>query len=79
MLKFNVSFFLVLKEFYFHETNGSENLWYGKPTKGELEFFTYYSLHSVIGKTLDPITQYLIDIYLLRVNWLKFLLIMLYC
>lgn len=48
----------------FFKTDGSENLWYGKSTKGELEFFTYYGLHPITGKTLDPITQYMIDKYI---------------
>jgi hypothetical protein len=48
----------------FFKADGSENLWYGKSAKGELEFFTYYGLHPVTGKTLDPITQYMIDKYI---------------
>ncbi|WP_117880196.1 hypothetical protein [Aureibaculum luteum] len=47
--------------YHFFKPDGSENLWYGKSIKGELEFFTYHGLHPTTGKTLDPITQYMID------------------
>jgi len=48
----------------FYKTDGSENLWYGKSIKGELEFYTFYGLHPETGETLDPITQYMIDKYI---------------
>ena len=44
----------------FFKADGSENLWYGKSAKGKLEYFTSYGLHPVTGKTLDPITPYMI-------------------
>lgn len=53
-------------DYQFFKTDGSENLWYGRSVKGELEFFTYYGLHPQTGKTLDPITQYMIDKYICK-------------
>lgn len=50
--------------YLFFKSDGSENLWYGKSAKGELEFFTYYGLHPTTGKTLNPITQYMINKYI---------------
>ncbi|MDT8415927.1 MAG: hypothetical protein RQ735_11195 [Flavobacteriaceae bacterium] len=50
----------------FFKTDGRENLWYGKSAEGKLEFFTYYGLHPVNGKTLNPITQYMIKKYICK-------------
>jgi len=52
--------------FSFFKPDGSEDLWYGKSVPGELEFFTYHGLHPTTGKTLDPITQYMIDKYICK-------------
>lgn len=48
----------------FFTSDGHENLWYGKSAKGEMQYFTLYGLHPVTGKTLKPITQYMIDKYI---------------
>lgn len=48
----------------FFEPNGNVTIWYGKNEKGDLEFFTDIGLHPETGKTLKPITQYMIDKYL---------------
>lgn len=69
-VKYNEVIFKNLKkvnpncDYYFFKPDGSENLWYGKSMKGELEFFTHYGLHPNTGETLDPITQYMIDKYI---------------
>ncbi len=69
-VKYNEAIFNNLKQidpdcsYLFFKPNGSENLWYGKSSKGELEFFTYHGLHPTTGQTLDPITQYMIDKYI---------------
>ncbi|MDD7887112.1 hypothetical protein [Flavivirga sp. 57AJ16] len=39
-------------------------IWYGKNSKKELEFFTSVGLHPETGKTLDPITVYMIRKYI---------------
>jgi len=44
----------------FFKDDGSPNLWYGKSSVGNLEFFTHYGLHPETGKTLKPITDYMI-------------------
>jgi hypothetical protein len=44
----------------FFKSNGIENLWYGKNKNKELEFFTSLGLHPDTGKTLKPITAYMI-------------------
>jgi len=38
-------------------------IWYGRNIKKELEFFTSLGLHPETGKTLDPITDYMIKKY----------------
>ena len=47
---------------YFDES-GKVNIWYGKNRKGELEIFTSLGLHPETGKTLKPITKYMIQKY----------------
>lgn len=47
---------------YFDES-GKVNVWYGKNRKGELEIFTSLGLHPETGKTLKPITKYMIRKY----------------
>ena len=44
----------------FFKIDGSENLWYGKNEKGELEYFTDLAQHPETGKSLDPMTNYMI-------------------
>lgn len=48
----------------FFNNDGSENLWYGKNQKGELEYFTSFGLHPETGKTLKHITVYMIQKYI---------------
>ena len=48
-------------EYPFYKPDGSENLWYGKSIKGDLEYFTYHGLHPLTGETLHPITKYMIE------------------
>ncbi|GAB5565185.1 MAG: hypothetical protein Wins2KO_22480 [Winogradskyella sp.] len=48
----------------FFNAGGSVKVWYGKNNGKELEFFTDLGLHPETGKTLKPITQYMIDKYL---------------
>lgn len=45
---------------YFGE-NGKVRVWYGKNSNGKLEVFTSLGLHPQTGKTLKPISQYMID------------------
>ncbi|WP_431135335.1 hypothetical protein [Psychroserpens mesophilus] len=48
----------------FFNEDGSVNIWYGKNRGKELEYFTALGLHPETGKTLKPITQYMIDKYI---------------
>lgn len=43
--------------------NGKVQVWYDKSNK-ELEFFTAPGIHPVNGKTLKPVTSYIIDLYI---------------
>ena len=45
----------------FFNENGNARLWYGKTKDKELGYFTALGLHPETGKTLKPITQYMID------------------
>lgn len=47
----------------FFNVDGSVKIWYGKNIKGELECFTSLGLHPETGKTLKPITKYMIEKY----------------
>jgi hypothetical protein len=47
----------------YFENNGKVRIWYGKNSKGTFEVFTSLGLHPETGKTLKPITQYMIDKY----------------
>ena len=47
-------------ETIFFDDNGSELIWYGKNNSGDLEYFTFYGKHPETGKTLKPITKYMI-------------------
>jgi hypothetical protein len=44
---------------YFKE-DGNVKVWYGKNKKGEIEYFSDLGLHPTTGKTLKPITKYMI-------------------
>ena len=50
----------------FFTVNNKVKLWYGKNKKKELEFFTALGLHPETGKTLDPITVYMIKKYICK-------------
>lgn len=47
----------------FFDAEGKAKLWYGKNQKGELEYFTDLGRHPQTGKTLKPITRYMIRKY----------------
>ncbi|EAR16467.1 hypothetical protein [Robiginitalea biformata] len=48
----------------FFDGNKLELLWYGRNPDGELEYFTDLGRHPETGKTLDPITEYMIKKYI---------------
>ncbi len=48
----------------FFSAEGHVMLWYGKNQKGDLEYFTYLGKHPETGKTLKPITRYMIKKYI---------------
>lgn len=48
----------------FFNAEGNAQLWYGKNKKGELEYFTDLGRHPETGKTLRPITKYMINKYI---------------
>lgn len=48
----------------FFKDDGNENLWYGKNIEGKLEYFTDLAKHPETGKTLKPITKYMIRKYI---------------
>lgn len=48
----------------FFNEDGSVKIWYGKNRNKKLEYFTALGLHPETGKTLRPITQYMIDKYI---------------
>ena len=50
---------------YFEE-NGKAKIWYGKNLNGKLEIFTSLGLHPLTGKTLKPISHYMIDKYICK-------------
>lgn len=51
-------------ETQFFNEDKSVRIWYGKNNAGEWEFFSSYGLHPRTGKTLKPITQYIVDKYI---------------
>ncbi len=51
-------------ETLFFNGDGSIALWYGKNMNGGLEYFTDHGLHPITGKTLKPITKYMITKYI---------------
>ncbi len=46
--------------------NGQPCVWYGKSFSGKYEFFTSCGLHPETGKTLKPISKYIIDKYVVE-------------
>lgn len=50
----------------FFNEDGSVRVWYGKNKEGTLEYFTSYGLHPETGKTLKPITNYMIQKYIYK-------------
>lgn len=50
-------------ETIYFNVDESENIWYGKSKTGEIECFTLYGKHPETGKTLKPITKYMINKY----------------
>lgn len=48
----------------FFNADGSAQLWYGKNLKGELQYFTDLGRHPETGRTLKPITKYMIGKYI---------------
>ncbi|QRM90577.1 hypothetical protein FG167_15495 [Lacinutrix sp. WUR7] len=44
----------------FFKIDGKENLWYGKNSKGDLEYFTSFGKHPITDGTLKKITPYMI-------------------
>lgn len=51
-------------EYAYFDTEGEVTIWYGKNHKGKLELFTSLGLHPETGKTLKPITRYMIRKYI---------------
>tara|TARA_R110002033_G_scaffold167528_1_gene206748 strand:+ start:21527 stop:22636 length:1110 start_codon:yes stop_codon:yes gene_type:complete len=51
-------------EYKFFNEDGSVRIWYGKNKNKVLEYFTDYGLHPETGKTLKPISKYMIDKYI---------------
>jgi len=47
----------------FFDKKGKVQVWYGKNIEKELQFFTTLGLHPETGKTLKPMTDYMIDKY----------------
>lgn len=50
----------------FFKPDGSSKIWYGKNQNGKLEYFTYFGKHPETGKTLKPITNYMIKKYICK-------------
>jgi hypothetical protein len=48
-------------DYVFFDQQQNVKLWYGKNISKELEYFTALGLHPETGKTLKPITLYMID------------------
>ncbi|MDC7997041.1 hypothetical protein [Gilvibacter sediminis] len=48
----------------FFNLEGNPKIWYGKNRNGDLEYFTDLGLHPETGKTLKPITQYMINTHI---------------
>ncbi len=50
----------------FFNSDGNAQIWYGKNAKGELEYFTDLGKHPETGKSLKPITRYMIEKYVCK-------------
>jgi len=50
-------------EVEFFDKSGDVKIWYGKNRQSDLELFTSIGLHPETGKTLKPITKYMIKKY----------------
>ena len=50
-------------EVKYFDQRGKVKVWYGKNVKGDLEIFSSFGLHPETGKTLKPITKYMIRKY----------------
>ncbi len=50
----------------FFNGDGSVRVWYGKNNEGEYEYFSSYGIHPNTGKTLRPITTYIIEKYVCK-------------
>lgn len=48
----------------FFNDDGSVRVWYGKNKDGTLQYFTSFGLHPETGKTLKPISKYMIGKYI---------------
>ena len=48
-------------DYPFFNHDKSPRVWYGKNTRGQYEYFSSLGLHPETGKTLKPITRYIID------------------
>ena len=55
-------------DYIFFDTDNTVRVWYGKNHKKQLEYFTDFGLHPETGKTLKPITHYMIDKYVCEVE-----------
>ena len=55
----------ICDDIYFDEEN-KPKVWYRKVSKSEIELFTAPGLHPVNGKTLKPISTYMIDKYICK-------------
>ncbi|MGG8497732.1 hypothetical protein ACQY1Q_15080 [Tenacibaculum sp. TC6] len=51
-------------EYSYFDKQGNPRVWYGKNAHGDLELFTSYGLHPETGKTLKPISNYMINKYI---------------
>ena len=51
---------------HFFDSNGDVKIWYGKNINKELEYFTAFGLHPETGKTLAPISVYMIRKYICK-------------
>ncbi len=50
----------------FFTPKGNPAVWYQKRETGKIDYFTHHGLHPETGKTLKPITQYIIDKYICK-------------
>ena len=48
---------------FFDEKTKKPKIWYSKSKSGAIEYFTAPGLHPITGKTLQAISEYIIDKY----------------